>query len=38
MERYNPDIQKFKDRNAFTLKGPLAKKGYDWWWQSFTAN
>lgn len=19
------------------LKGPLAKKGYDWWWHSFTA-
>lgn len=24
-------------RNAFQLKGPLAKKGYDWWWHSFTA-
>lgn len=25
------------DRNAFMLKGPLARCGYDWWWQSFTA-
>jgi len=24
-------------RNAFMLKGPLAKCGYDWWWHSFTA-
>ncbi|NLB55303.1 MAG: hypothetical protein GX811_05980 [Lentisphaerae bacterium] len=24
-------------RNHFMLKGPLAKKGYDWWWHSFTA-
>ena len=24
-------------RNAFMLTGPLAKKGYDWWWHSFTA-
>lgn len=24
-------------RNYFMLKGPLAKKGYDWWWHSFTA-
>lgn len=24
-------------RNAFMLKGALAKKGYDWWWHSFTA-
>ena len=23
-------------RNYFMLKGPLAKKGYDWWWHSFT--
>lgn len=23
-------------RNAFMLKGPLAKEGYDWWWHSFT--
>jgi len=23
-------------RNAFMLKGPLAKKGYDWWWHNFT--
>ena len=37
MTTNNPDIQKFKDRNAYMLKGPLAKKGYDWWWHSFTA-
>lgn len=24
-------------RNMYKLKGPLAKKGYDWWWHSFTA-
>ena len=24
-------------RNAFMLKGPLARQGYDWWWHSFTA-
>ena len=24
-------------RDAWMLKGPLAKKGYDWWWHSFTA-
>lgn len=24
-------------RNAFMLKGPLARRGYDWWWHSFTA-
>jgi len=23
-------------RNLFMLKGPLASKGYDWWWHSFT--
>lgn len=23
-------------RNLFMLKGPLAKRGYDWWWHSFT--
>ena len=23
-------------RNAWMLKGSLAKKGYDWWWHSFT--
>jgi len=37
MTTNNTDIQKFKDRNAFMLKGPLARKGYDWWWHSFTA-
>lgn len=26
-----------KTRNYFMLKGPLARKGYDWWWHSFTA-
>lgn len=24
-------------RDYWMLKGPLAKKGYDWWWHSFTA-
>jgi len=24
-------------RDACMLKGPLAHKGYDWWWHSFTA-
>ncbi|MCF0114539.1 MAG: hypothetical protein HUJ56_04240 [Erysipelotrichaceae bacterium] len=24
-------------RNAFMLEGKFAKKGYDWWWHSFTA-
>ncbi len=23
-------------RNAYMLRGPLAKKGYDWWWHNFT--
>ncbi len=25
------------ERNLYKLKGPLAKKGYDWWWHNFTA-
>ena len=24
-------------RDAFMLHGPLARKGYDWWWHSYTA-
>ena len=24
-------------RDYYMLKGPLSKKGYDWWWHSFTA-
>ena len=24
-------------RDAWMLRGPLSKKGYDWWWHSFTA-
>lgn len=24
-------------RDQWMLRGPLAKKGYDWWWHSFTA-
>ena len=24
-------------RNEFQLYGKQAKKGYDWWWHSFTA-
>ena len=24
-------------RDYYMLRGPLAKKGYDWWWHSFTA-
>jgi hypothetical protein len=23
-------------RNAYMLRGPLARRGYDWWWHSFT--
>lgn len=23
-------------RNRFMLNGPLSRKGYDWWWHSFT--
>ena len=23
-------------RDQWMLKGPLATKGYDWWWHSFT--
>lgn len=23
-------------RNLFMLHGALAKRGYDWWWHSFT--
>ncbi len=23
-------------RDQFMLRGPLARKGYDWWWHSFT--
>lgn len=30
------DIQDRK-RDAYMLEGPLKKKGYDWWWHSFTA-
>ena len=26
-----------KSRDEWMLRGPLAKKGYDWWWHSFTA-
>ncbi|MBQ6496290.1 MAG: hypothetical protein IJI74_03875 [Firmicutes bacterium] len=29
---YGNDIR----RNQWMLKGPLARKGYDWWWHSFT--
>ena len=25
------------ERDYYMLKGPLAKKGYDWWWHSLTA-
>ena len=24
-------------RDQWMLRGPLAKRGYDWWWHSFTA-
>jgi hypothetical protein len=27
---------KAADRDLYMLKGPLSKKGYDWWWHSFT--
>ena len=25
------------NRDEWMLRGPLAKKGYDWWWHSMTA-
>ena len=25
------------ERDYYMLHGPLAKKGYDWWWHSLTA-
>ena len=25
------------NRDLYMLRGPLAKKGYDWWWHSLTA-
>ncbi len=28
---------KDNSRNAFMLSGKFAKRGYDWWWHSFTA-
>ena len=29
--------KKDPERDAFMLHGPLARKGYDWWWHSLTA-
>ena len=26
-----------RQRNHFMLRNKLAKRGYDWWWHSFTA-
>ena len=26
-----------KQRDHFMLRGPLSKRGYDWWWHNFTA-
>lgn len=26
-----------KQRDQFMLRGPLAKRGFDWWWHNFTA-
>ena len=26
-----------KQQNHFMLRGPLGRRGYDWWWHSFTA-
>lgn len=28
--------KKFLSRNKYMLKGSLKRKGYDWWWHSFT--
>ena len=28
--------KKYLSRNKYMLKGPLKRKGYDWWWHSFT--
>jgi len=29
--------KKRMNRNGFMLRGPLGKRGYDWWWHSFVA-
>lgn len=29
-------MRQYLRRNYYKLKGPLEKKGYDWWWHSFT--
>ena len=28
--------KRFLRRNLFMLKGRYARRGYDWWWHSFT--
>ena len=30
------DSKKYLNRNLYMLKGRYAKRGYDWWWHSFT--
>ncbi len=32
-----PFSKKNAEKNRYMLKGPLARKGYDWWWHSLTA-
>lgn len=29
-------MEKHLERNNYMLKGPLKRKGYDWWWHNFT--
>ncbi|MCF0206204.1 MAG: hypothetical protein HUK15_02140, partial [Bacteroidales bacterium] len=29
-------MTQYQDRNAYMLTGSFARKGYDWWWHSFT--
>ena len=30
-------MNKHLERNQYMLKGPLKRRGYDWWWHNFTA-
>lgn len=30
-------MNQYVERNQYMLKGPLKRRGYDWWWHNFTA-
>ena len=30
------DVKRYLSRNLFMLKGRYSRRGYDWWWHSFT--